>query len=342
MAKQDFREILTNIKKGDPARVYLLMGPESYYIDVLTDALETYLIPEEDRDFNLNIFYGNDSSVEDVVACAQQYPVMAPRKLVVLKEAQTLSQAKVQLEKAAGYVGSPNATTVFAIAFKGDTLNATSKIMKQAAKSDTVIFKSEALRDYQLPAALKDYCAQNKFGIDEKAVTMLCEYIGGPLDKLFGEVGKLMMIKGKGEKRINADDVERHIGVSKEYTSFEFLKAITTKDYPRTMKIIEYFARNPKSGPTPMLTGTLFNYFSKLVICHYLPDKSDVSMMGAVGAKSTYALGDYKTGMRNFTPYSAVYAIHHLREFDTRTKGIGSMQNEYDLLRELVFKIFTT
>ncbi len=35
-----------------------------------------------------------------------------------------------------------------------------------------------------------------------------------------------------------------------------------------------------------------------------------------------------------------INAISAIRRFDTRSKGIGSRANEYDLLRELLFAIF--
>ena len=91
------RKIISDIRKGVFSPVYLLMGPESYYIDMIVENIEKYAIPEEDRDFNYSVFYGNDADIDYVVGVAQQFPVMAPRKLVVLKEAQSMVQAKVKL-----------------------------------------------------------------------------------------------------------------------------------------------------------------------------------------------------------------------------------------------------
>ena len=133
MANPTFRDILTSINKGVFAPVYLLMGEEDYYIDRIVDAIESKAITEEDKDFNLNVYYGVDADMETVVAAGQQLPVMAPRRVVILKEAQSKQQAKQSLERLAPYVGHPNASTVFVVAFKGDNLNATSSLMKNAA-----------------------------------------------------------------------------------------------------------------------------------------------------------------------------------------------------------------
>lgn len=342
MATPTFREIITNINKGVFSPVYLLMGEEDYYIDCIVNAIESKAIEEEDCDFNQNIYYGIDANMETIVAACQQLPIMAPRRVVILKEAQSKQQAKQSLEKLAPYVAKPNQSTVFVVAFKGDNLNATSALMKSASKNGAVIFKSDRVKDYQLPTHLKDYCAVRKCSVDENASRMLCEYIGGPLTKLFGEVNKLIQIKGDGSQRITAEDVERNIGISKDFNNFELTTAVANKNYPKAVQIIRYFKSNPKTNPTVMTTSTLFNFFSKLVIAHYLPDKSDNSLKAELGIRFPGQLNELKTGMRNYNPLRAVNAIHALREYDVKSKGVNSFQNEYDLLTELIFRIFTS
>lgn len=334
------REIISSIRKGNCAPVYILMGEEAYYIDLIVENLERYVINESDKDFNYNVFFGNDADIDYVVATAQQFPVMAPRKLVILKEGQSMIQAKNQLERFAPYVSRPNQNTVFAIVYKGEPLGASSKLIKAAKEGGAVIFRSDVPRDYELESHVRDYCADRRITIDEKAMKMLCEYIGAPLSKLFGEINKLITIKG-GTGRITCDDIEKNIGISKDFNNFELINALSVKDYPKAIRIVNYFESNPKLNPTVVTTAVIFNYFSNVVIAHYLPDKSDDSLKSELGLKSKPQLWTLKDGMRNYSPATAVNAIHHIREFDSKSKGIGSYLNEYDLMRELVFKLFT-
>ena len=334
------RQIISDIRNGNAAPVYILQGEEAYYIDLIVENIEKYVIDEADRDFNCNIFYGNDADIDYVVATAQQFPVMAPRKLVILKEAQSMTQAKVQLEKFASYVARPNMTTTFVIVYKADPFGASSKLMKAAKESEAVVFNSEVPRDYQLDNHVRDYCAEHRISIDDNARRMLVEYIGAPLSKLFGEFNKLVSIKGPGQ-RITADDVEKNIGISKDYNNLELINALAFKDYPKAVQIIKYFESNPKTNPTVMTTSAIFNFFSNLVAAHYLPDKSEQSLSAAFGFKARIQVSNLQTAMRNYSPAKAVNAIHYLRDFDTKSKGIGSMINEYNLLYELIFKIFT-
>lgn len=341
MAQQNVREIISDIQKGRFNPVYILMGEEAYFIDLIVQNIEKYAVDEADRDFNSNIFYGNDADIDYVMGAAQQFPVMAPRKLVMLKEAQSMVKAKTELERLAPYISRPNQSTIFVVIYKGDSFTATSKIMKAAKESDAVVFKSAMVKDWQLPAQIKDYCAMRKVSIEEKAVQLLCDYIGNPLSKLFGEVNKLISIAGGKGARITCDDIEKNIGISKDFNNFELLNAIGEKNYPKAIQIVNYFRNNPKTNPTVVTTGMIINFFMNLIIAHYLPDKSDQSIMTALNFKYPKQVSNIRVAMRNYTAMQTVNAIHHIREFDIHSKGIESQQNEYDLLQELIFKMFT-
>ncbi len=338
-----YRDIIDRIKRKNFASVYLLMGEEPYYIDLIVDALEQSVVKEENQAFDQLVFYGADSDLEVVMASARQYPVMGDRQLVILKEAQTCQGNKTQLDKLAPYIMHPNSQGVFVLAYKGDNLSATSALMKAATKAgdSVVVFKSPKIRDYQLSGPIKDYCRSKKIAIEEPAVQILIEYIGNSLQKLFGEIDKLIVSAGKGAQRITAEMVEENIGISKEFNNFELTKALATKDYPKALRILQYFRKNPKNNPTVMTTSILQKFFSQLVVAHYTQDKSDKSLMEVLQLKSTYALKDIRAGLSMYSQRQSLAAISALRDFDCKSKGIGSLQNEYDLQQELIFKIFT-
>lgn len=335
-----FREIITDISKGNFAPVYLLMGEEDYYIDRITEALENGVVAEDERDFNAATYYGADTDVKQVISRAQQFPLMSDRQLVMLKEAQAMDKAKSRLETLVPYVNHANETTVLVITFKGDILNATSKLVKTIQSGGGVVFKSERLKDHQLSGPLADYCRSKRVKIDERCLRLLCEYIGGPLSKLFGEVDKLIVSAGP-DGLITPELIESVIGISREYNAFELIKALSIRDYVKSMQIVDHFERNPKLNPGVMVTATLFNYFSKLFIASILKDKSDASLMSNLDLKVSFALTDYKNGLKNYKAGAIDGIIHAIRNHDVMTKGVGSYQNESQLLKELVFKIFT-
>lgn len=345
MAKQSnaipFREIISDIKKQKFSPVYILMGEEAYYIDKIVEQIEASAIPAQDRDFNLNVFYGNDADLDYVVASARQFPVMADRKLVILKEAQSMDKAKSALERLAPYISNPTMTTIFVMAYKGEIFPASSHLMKAAKSDDAVLFKSMLPKPHELLPLAKDYCASAKIPIDADAAQLLVDCIGGPLSKLFGEIDKVISIARTKGNRISLDIVEKNIGNSKDYSNFEFLDALATKDYAKGVKIINYYRNNPKTHPTVVLTSNIFTFFTNIIIAHYLPDKSDAAIMQTFSFKAPIQVRNVRTAMRNYSPIQAVNAIHYLRDFDRMSKGVQSYQNEFSLLAELLFKLFT-
>ncbi|MDE6811501.1 MAG: DNA polymerase III subunit delta [Muribaculaceae bacterium] len=338
----EYRNILTSIRKGVFAPVYLLMGEETFYIDKLIDILESSVIKDEEaKEFNYTTFYGQDADIGTVIATCQQYPFMSDYRMVLLKEAQSMNRSKSVLENLAPYIERPNPKCVFVLSFKGDNLNSTSALMKAASKSGAVIFKSPALKEWELSAPITEYCREKKIGIGEDAINMLVEYVGNELSKVFGAIDKLVATGELDNFRITTELIQRNIGISKEYNNFELQSALASKNYEKCLRIIKYFQSNPKKNPTSMTTGMLFGFYSKLLIAQLSGEKNENAIMSLIGAKSSYAFRDYRTGLQKYSIAQTVNAIHQLRQFDIRSKGVGSFQNEYSLLIEMIFNIFT-
>lgn len=335
------REIITDIKKGNFAPIYLLMGEEPWYLDKIASWLEEKTVEEEARDFDQEIFFGADTSVEMVAASAQQYPVMGTRRLVMLKEAQSMVQYASNLGKLEGYALHSTPTTVLVIVVKGKELPAASKLVKAVKKAGGVVFVSAKVKEYQMGIPVREYCQEKGIGIDPDAIDLLVDFLGNSLNKVFGEIDKLQVSAGKEGARITRKEVMANIGLNKEFNSFEFVKALASKNYKRAMTIVNYFASNPRQNPVVTITGVLFKFYSQLAMAWFSPDRSDDALMAMFGMHSPWQLKDIKEGMRMYNASQATQAIHILRELDCKTKGIDSMQNEHALLREATFKLFT-
>ena len=335
-----FNEILNDIRNRKFYPVYILMGEEPYYIDKISEALEASVIPEEERDFNFNVMYGADVKPETVLTAAQQYPVMAERQMVMFKEAQSMQRAKTVLDALIPYVEKPTLSTVLVVVFKGDSVSA--KLQKAATKNskNVVLFNSPQIRDYNLPTVVKDYCKSNKISIEPKAIEMICEFVGTNLTNLFSELEKLLIAEGKGTL-ITPELIEKNIGYSKDFNNLELTTALANRNYAKAVRIVKYFRDNPRSNPTVVTTGTLFSYFQKLVIANFTADKSESNLVKMLGLKNSYGLKNIRPGMASYNAMQTLRAISLIREFDTKSKGIDSMQKEYDLLLELVFKLVT-
>lgn len=340
-ADTSFRDILLKIKKRDFAPIYILQGDEPFYLDKIASALENTVVAPDDRDFNMDVIYGADADADMVMGSARQFPMMSDRRLVILKEAQAMDKAKIQLEKLEEYYSHPTTTTVLVVVFKSEKTLLSAKGTKAVTAAGGVIFKSPKLRDYELDGPITDYLAEKHLGIDQNARELLKEYVGNDLSKLFSEIDKLIVASGGKLKRITTDDIERNIGISKEYNNFELVNALSQRQYGKALKIVEFYRRNPTKNPTVVTAATIFNHFQKVVIAHFLADKSEAGIMQALQLKSSFAFRSIRDTMQLFNPAQSVAVISAIADFDCKSKGIGSVANEFDLLQELVFKITT-
>lgn len=316
--------------------VYLLHGEEGYYIDELTKMFEN-LLPEEERDFNLYTLYGPESGVDTVMDVCQRMPMMAERQVVILKEAQAVRSDT--LNRLHHYVERPNPSTVLVIACRGD--KAKGKELLAAVKKNGVIFESKKVSERNILPVISDLIKEKHMTVDQKSLSMLRDYIGTDLARLYNEIDKLSFILGRGAM-ITPEAIERNIGISKDYNNFEFLDAIINRNAGKAMAIVEYFKANPKNNPTVLTLTMLFNHFANLLIYHYTRDKSPAGYMDALGLKNQWQLRNYETAARNYNVRQTIEIISALRECDCRSKGIGSRQNAYDLLRDLTFRILTS
>ncbi|MBQ8565934.1 MAG: DNA polymerase III subunit delta [Bacteroidaceae bacterium] len=339
MAKKDsnlYLEILKDIRNKNFKPVYFLMGEESYFIDLITDAIIENALTDDERDFNQTIMYGSDvDNYATVVNAAKRYPMMAQRQLVVVKEAQQISN----IELLSFYLKQPLASTILVINHKHGVVK--SKKLLSEVEQVGVLYESKKLYDNQLPAFINNYVAASGRTIENKAMQMIADFIGSDLNRLTSELDKLRISMGEANTRITPDDVERNVGVSKDFNNFELLNAIVTRNVIKANQIVNYFERNPKSNPFVVTISVLFGFFSNLMIAYFATDKSEQGLMQELKLRSTFQARDYVTAMRNYNAFKCIDVIALLRQYDARSKGIGatSSTTEGELLREMVYKI---
>ncbi len=339
MAKKDTNQhlaILQDVRNKILKPVYLLMGDESYYIDMICNAIVENALEEHERDFNQTILYGAD--IDDfavVVNAAKRFPMMAQRQLVVVKEAQNIKGVDNLLY----YLQKPLMSTVLVICHKNGALK--NKKVIAGIENIGVVYESKKLYDNQLPAFVNTYVATKQLTIDPKAASMMADFVGNDLSRLSSELDKLAISLPEGMMRITPEWVERNVGISKDYNNYELLNAIVTRNVLKATQIVQYFERNPKNNPLIVTISVLFNFFSNLMLCYYAPDKSEQGLVQELGLRSTFQARDYVAAMRTYSAMKCVHIIAAIRQYDARSKGIGSgaMSNDGDLLKELVFKI---
>ena len=111
------------------------------------------------------------------------------------------------------------------------------------------------------------------------------------------------------------------------------------KDVLKANRIINYFARNQKNHHITQTISSLYYYFTKLLLIHYIKDRSRQNVAATLKV-NPYFVQDYEAAARRYSAAKLVDVISLLRTYDMRSKGYsGNTTPAGELLRELVFKI---
>lgn len=336
MAKETtYEEIARNLKNKIYSPVYFLMGEEDYYIDRISDYIMDTVLTETEKEFNLTLLYGSDTDIVSIINAARRYPMMSKYLVVIVREAQNLKN----LDELIHYLQKPMSSTILVMCYKHGTLDRRKKITAELEKAG-VLFESKKLKDTQLPGFISSYLKRKQVEIEPKASEMMAEFVGTDLNRMAGELEKLIITLPAGQKRITAEQIERNIGISKDYNNFELRNALIEKDVFKANQIVKYFEDNPKNNPLQVTLAVLFNFFSNLMLAYYAPDKSDQGIASQLGLRSPWHAKDYMAGMRKYTGVKVMQIIGAIRTCDAKSKGIDNPSTpDGELLRELVYFI---
>ena len=328
---------LNDIKNRKYKPVYLLHGEESYYIDLISDVLEKSVLNDAQKGFDQTILYGKDTDLSTIVNASRRYPMMSEYQLIIIKEAQALKW-KSDDELFIKYVENPTPSTILVIAYKYGKFDKRTKLYKAIDKSGTVL-ESNKLYDDKVAPWIVDQLQTEGWRIHPQAAALMAEYLGTDLSKIGNELEKLMLNVPK-DIEISSADIERNIGISKDFNVFELNAALGKRDVLKAIQIVGYFAANPKSNPFVVVMGSLTGYFTKILKYHYLQDKSSQTVAKALGVHPFFTK-EYDLAARNFSKRKTFDVISTLREYDLKSKGlqIGPNTTTGDLMREMVFKI---
>ncbi|MCI5662789.1 MAG: DNA polymerase III subunit delta [Mediterranea sp.] len=329
-------EVLKELKNKQYRPVYYLMGEEDYYIDLIADYIADHVLTEMEKEFNLTVVYGADTDISAIINAAKRYPMMSAYQVVIVKEAQAVRN----MEELTYYLQKPLPSTILVLCHKHGVLDRRKKLAAEIEKVG-ILFESPKVKEAQLPLFINSYMKQKGVDCDPKAAAMLTEYVGADLNRLTGELEKLIITLPKNLTRITPEQVEQNIGISKDYNNFELKSALIEKDVLKANKIVKYFAENPKTNPIQMTLSILFGFFSNLMLAYYAPEKTEQGVAAFLGLKSPWQAREYLLAMRRYNGTKTMRIIGEIRYADARSKGVGATSNttDSDLLRELIFFI---
>lgn len=330
-----YEEIVRDVKNGMYVPIYFLMGEEDYYIDRISEYIADRVLTEAEKEFNLTILYGADTDIATIINSAKRYPMMSKYQIVMVKEAQNLKN----LDELTYYLQKPLMSTILVFCYKHGVLDRRKKLAAEIEKAG-ILFESKKLKDAQLSGFISSYLKRKRVDIEPKASEMMAEFVGADLNRMAGELEKLVITLPDGCSRITPEQIERNIGISKDYNNFELRNALISKDVLKANLIVKYFNNNMKNNPLQVTLAVLFGFFSNLMLTYYAPGKSEQEIASFLGLRSPWQAKDYLAAMKKYSGVKVMQIIGEIRLCDAKSKGVkNSSVSDGDLLRELIYFI---
>jgi DNA polymerase-3 subunit delta len=331
------RQIVQDARSGIFSPVYLLMGDEPYYVDMVCDAVLEHCLDESEKDFNQTVCYGADVDADAVVTAARRYPMFAERQLVVVKEAQMMKS----LEELAVYCQNPLESTVLVISMHGASADKRKSLYKTVSKMGVVV-ESQALKDYEMPKWISMFYKTKGLNISPDAAALLAEHAGTDLNKVAIETEKMLKNLPEGVAEVSAADIEKNVGISRQFSIFELTKELSYRNSAKALRIAAYLGSSAKFA-MPMAVSALFTHFNRILKYSALLMKTPRPMndqKAKVLGVNPYFFAEYDVAVRNYPLNKCMAVISLLKEYDYKGKGgdVGEATPS-ELMVELTAKI---
>ncbi|MEI7818450.1 MAG: DNA polymerase III subunit delta [Desulfuromonadales bacterium] len=328
MTSQEFE---ISLKKGSIPTVCFLYGEEQFLVERAVNTLLKIAIDPSLKDFNFNVFFGNESKGVDIIDSAQTLPMFSERRAVLVKRAEQLKADA--LETMLPYIQNPAPGTCLLLT--GTKIDQRKKFFLELKKHG-VIVEYKRLYDNKLSGFIQSESVAQGKPIETAAAELLSALIGNNLQELSSQIEKLVVYAGP-KQRITVDDVRVMASNSKAFTAFELAKFLGMRDVPNSIRSLDALFLNGEEAP--MILGAMARHFRQLWRVRELLDKKiSQADIGRDLSINSFFLGEIVMQSNNFPRREMKRIFEELYRCDVSSKTGGQ---PYTLLHGLSMGICT-
>lgn len=323
-----------------------LNGSESYYINRLAERVTEHYLSAEECEMGRTQLFGNDLSSDieaqqALLSNLKTFSLLGGRRLFVVHEAQLIKKLEPYIENAPYF--APETTLVLCYMDDAERNSkalhkAIQKISKEHPQS-IITYTAPPIRNARDAATvIHDAARLLDITVQEDALSILYDYIGGRGETLYSELRKLSILAQSKQRTVTRDMVERNVGISREYSPYELLSALIQKNRVQAFRIARQMALNEKNAPLPVTIAVLYNFFANLMVLHYVPTADTPEKMAKVlDLRNSYAAKDYRNAKWSYNAKQTYMIVHEIRMADARSKGAeGNAYTAEGILNDLV------
>jgi DNA polymerase-3 subunit delta len=227
------------IAAGDTGPLYVLIGDDdSEKSAVATEFAE--MVDEGLRAFSVDRLFGGEIKADDLLGAAATLPMMAPRRVVIVFDAERLlipkregKAADAEQERLEAFVKNPpaHATIVFVCGPLDQRRRLVKLLLKEAQVVDcgTIADAADAER------WVKARAERDKIPLDAAGVRTLVERAGIDIVRLRSGLERVALY-AMGQSKISADDVREVVPATAEATNFGIANAIEQNDAAEALR----------------------------------------------------------------------------------------------------------
>lgn len=210
-----------------------LYGEERFFLERTIEVLQNLAIPENCRDFNLQVFFGKEARASEILDSARTFPVYNEHRLILVRDAQLVPRA--ELEALIPYLKDPAPETI--LVFSGEKIDSRLKFFQQFKKHGQLV-EFKKYYDNQIPQFVKEHAREAGVGFSEDGLAAFCRRVGSNLQEIVGELDKLFNYLGE-RKLVDVADVKAIVSDIRIDSVFELTDALGLQDRGRALVLLE-------------------------------------------------------------------------------------------------------
>jgi len=235
-------EVLERIQKEGAGPLYFFYGKERFLVDRAVDLVRGKVLDPRTRDFNYDLFQGKEATAAKVTQAARTLPMMAKRRLVLIRDADEMKAD--ELNGLIAYVQKPCEETC--LVFTGEKADQRIKFFG-AFKKTGVLAKFEPLYENKLPGFVADEARLRGVELENGVSRLIADEIGADLAQLADAVERLAIYVGD-KKRVTLADVEEVVATTRQRSVFELANAVGERDRGKALAILSSMMGARESG----------------------------------------------------------------------------------------------
>lgn len=310
-------ELSRAIDQGRIPPVLFLYGEETFTLERTLARLCCAVVDDAARDFNFDLFFGREIRAQVLLDAIHTFPVFAPRRLVLIKDAHLIPAAEA--DELISYLRAPLTESV--VVFVGDKVDQRKKFFLELKKhGELVEFKK--LYDNQIPAFVQQLCRELGKTLTEDALALFCRRVGNNLQEVHGELTKLAAYLGE-EDLVDVSHVAAVVSDTRVESVFALTDAIGHRDGGKALRIL---GRLLDDGTVPLvILSMLARHFRQLwKLREHLDQgtkKADIPRLLGI---NPYFLDGLLAQARSFTPAQGRKIFEMMLGVDLALKSSGA------------------